>query len=134
MGLVKALHPIDFLKLLREYELGLSSFSMNTIAAILPWLEMFCGFCLVAGVAARGSALLVFLMLLGFTGAVLHRGLSISRAEALALCAVRFDCGCGGGTQNVCRKLLENTGLILLSLGVLKCCPKSFAPPADRKS
>jgi uncharacterized membrane protein YphA (DoxX/SURF4 family) len=120
MGITKALHPIDFLKLLREYQFGLGQLPLNAVAAFLPWLEVFCGFCLLAGVAVRGSSLLVFVMLVTFTAAVLHRALSISRADALALCAIRFDCGCGGGPQNACRKLLENVGLCLFSLAVLR--------------
>src|SRR4051812_17969625 len=51
MGLSKALHPVDFLKLLRQFELPGSPIWLNLIAAILPWFEIACGLLLVAGVA-----------------------------------------------------------------------------------
>ena len=50
MGLNKALHPVDFLKLVRQYELVAHPYLLNSIAAALPWFEVFCGLLLVAGV------------------------------------------------------------------------------------
>jgi len=41
MGLSKALDPVDFLKLLRQYDLTQSSLLLNSIAAALPWFEVF---------------------------------------------------------------------------------------------
>jgi hypothetical protein len=46
---------------------------------------------------------------------VLHRALAIADAQHLAFCLVKFDCGCGSGEVFICRKLTENTLLILLS-------------------
>ena len=118
MGWTKAIHPEAFLKLLRQYELTSNSFLLNSIAAGLPWFEVFCGLLLLAGVAVRGTALWLLLMLIPFTGVVLHRALAIADLQHIAFCAVRFDCGCGTGEVLICRKLVENTLLILLS-GVL---------------
>src|SRR5215469_3810584 len=115
MGLTKALHPEMFLKLLRQYELTNSSFLLNSIAAGLPWFEVFCGLLLVAGVAVRGSALMLLLMLIPFTFVVFRRALAISDLQHIAFCAVRFDCGCGGGPVLICRKLVENSLMILMS-------------------
>ena len=119
MGWTKAVHPEAFLKLLRQYELTSNSFLLNSIAAGLPWFEFFCGLLLLAGVAVRGTALLLLLMLFPFTAVVLHRALAIADLQHLAFCAVRFDCGCGQGEVLICRKLVENTILILLSGGLL---------------
>jgi len=115
MGLSKALHPEEFLKLVRQYNLTESALLLNSVAAALPWFESFCGLLLLAGIAVRGSALVAIGMLVPFTAIVLHRALELHSALAIPFCAVKFDCGCGGGEVFICRKLLENTLLILLS-------------------
>ncbi|HVV73716.1 MAG TPA: MauE/DoxX family redox-associated membrane protein, partial [Verrucomicrobiae bacterium] len=67
LGLVKALHPELFLKAVDQYQLVSAPFLLNAIAATLPWFEVFCGLLLLAGVAVRGSALILVLMLVPFT-------------------------------------------------------------------
>jgi uncharacterized membrane protein YphA (DoxX/SURF4 family) len=115
LGLNKALHPVEFLKLVRQYEWVQDPLWLNSIAAALPWFEVFCGILLLAGVAVRGSALMLLLMLLPFTLLVLQRALAMRTALAIPFCAVKFDCGCGTGEVFICRKLVENGGLVLLS-------------------
>ena len=115
MGLSKALHPVDFLKLVREYDLVQDPLLLNSIAAALPWFEVFCGVLLLVGVAVRGSALMLLLMLLPFTLVVLQRALALQAGLGIPFCAVKFDCGCGTGEVLICRKLVENGVLILLS-------------------
>ena len=115
MGWTKALHPEVFLKLLRQYDLTHASVILNSLAAALPWFEVFCGLLLLAGIAVRGTALTLLVMLVPFTGAVLHRALLLQAALNIPFCAVKFDCGCGTGEEFICRKLLENFLLILLS-------------------
>jgi uncharacterized membrane protein YphA (DoxX/SURF4 family) len=115
MGLNKALHPVEFLKLVRQYELVQNPLLLNSIAAALPWFEVFCGVLLVVGVAVRGSALMLLLMLVPFTLVVLQRALAMQAVLAISFCAVKFDCGCGTGEIIICRKLIENGVLILLS-------------------
>jgi uncharacterized membrane protein YphA (DoxX/SURF4 family) len=117
MGLTKAVvhDPFDFLKLVRQYQMVTNPYLLNCIAAALPWFEVFCGLLLLAGVAVRGSALLLVAMLLPFTLLILKRGLAIAGAQHLAFCAVKFDCGCGNGEVFVCHKLTENCLLILLA-------------------
>ncbi len=115
MGLNKALHPVEFLKLVRQYELVQNPLLLNSIAAALPWFEVFCGVLLVAGVAVRGSALMLLLMLVPFTVVVLQRALAVQTVLAIPFCAVKFDCGCGTGEIIICRKLIENAMLIFLS-------------------
>jgi len=115
MGLNKALHPVEFLKLVRQYELVQDPLLLNSIAAALPWFEVFCGLLLVAGLGVRGSALMLVLMLVPFTLVVLRRALAMQAALAIPFCAVKFDCGCGTGEVFICRKLVENGVLVLIS-------------------
>ncbi len=115
LGLNKALDPVEFLKLLRQYDLTHSSLLLNSIAAALPWFEVFCGLLLLAGVAVRGTALTLLCLLVPFTWVVLRRALMLQAALNLPFCAVKFDCGCGAGEEFICRKLLENFLLLLLS-------------------
>ena len=127
MGLVKALDPVTFLKLVREYELVGNSMLLNMIASVLPWFEIFCGLMLLAGVAVRGSALVLLGMLIPFTFVVLKRALAIASAEGILFCAVKFNCGCGGGDVYICQKIIENTGLMLLALLPLAGLGKRWA-------
>lgn len=115
MGLNKALQPVDFLKLMRQYEVLPSPLLLNSVAAALPWFEVFCGLLLVVGVAVRGAALMLLLMLLPFTVVVLQRALALQAALDIPFCAVKFDCGCGSGEVLICRKLIENAVLIFMS-------------------
>jgi uncharacterized membrane protein YphA (DoxX/SURF4 family) len=127
MGLVKALDPVTFLKLVREYEMVGNSTLLNLIASVLPWFEVFCGVMLLTGVAVRGSALVLLGMLIPFTLIVLKRALAIASAEGILFCAVKFNCGCGGGDVFICQKLIENTGLMLLAMLPLAGLGKKWA-------
>lgn len=115
VGLNKALHPVDFLKLLRQYDLTQTPLLLNSIAAGLPWFEVFCGLLLLLGVAVRGTALTLLLLLAPFTALVLHRALALHSALGIPFCAVKFDCGCGEGEVVICRKIAENVLLMLLA-------------------
>lgn len=119
MGLNKAFDPVDFLKLLRQYELVQTPLLLNLIAAALPWFEVFCGVLLLTGVAVRGSALMLLMMLVPFTLVVLKRALTIQAATSIPFCAVKFDCGCGTGEVFICHKLVENGLMIFLSAWLL---------------
>lgn len=119
LGLNKALHPVEFLKLTRQYDLTQNALLLNFIAAALPWFEVCCGLLLLAGIAVRGAALTLALMLAPFTWLVLHRALLLEAARHVPFCAVSFDCGCGSGEEFICRKLAENLGLFALSLWLL---------------
>ena len=115
MGLKKAVHPAEFLKLVRQYDMVSSPFLLNSIAAALPWFEAFCGLLLLAGVAVRGTAVVLVAMLVPFTLLILKRALAVASAQGLALCMVKFDCGCGSGEVLICHKLLENCLLTFLA-------------------
>jgi uncharacterized membrane protein YphA (DoxX/SURF4 family) len=117
LGFSKALHPVEFLKLIRQYDAVHTPWLLNSIAAALPWFEVVCGALLLAGIAVRGSALLVTGFLVLFTWMVVHRALALQLG--IPFCAIKFDCGCGAGEVFICRKLLENAGLTLLSTWLL---------------
>ncbi len=119
MGLSKALHPEAFLNLVHQYDIVRQPLLLNSIAAALPWFEVFCGLLLFSGIAVRGAALMLAGMLVPFTVLVLKRALAIASAKQLAFCAVKFDCGCGMGEVFICHKLVENSLLFLLSLWLL---------------
>jgi uncharacterized membrane protein YphA (DoxX/SURF4 family) len=119
VGLNKALYPAEFLKLVRQYDLVQNSPLLNSIAATVPWVEIFCGLLLLAGIAVRGTALMLILMLVPFTVVVFRRALAIQAAQHIAFCAVKFDCGCGTGEVFICRKLPENILLILFAVWLL---------------
>jgi len=121
MGMNKALEPIDFLKAIREYRMipEQPPLLINLIAALLPWIEVTCGVLLVLGIAVRGNALLLLVMLVAFTIIVTLRALHIYHTENIPFCAIKFDCGCGTGEEWICHKIPQNLGLSALSLVVL---------------
>jgi uncharacterized membrane protein YphA (DoxX/SURF4 family) len=127
MGLNKALDPEHFLKLVRQYDLVRTPILLNSIAAALPWFEIFCGILLLTGIAVRGAALMVMVMLGAFTPVVLMHALAISSAKNLAFCAVKFDCGCGAGEVFICHKLIENSLLFLASAWLLAGRGRQFS-------
>jgi uncharacterized membrane protein YphA (DoxX/SURF4 family) len=133
MGMSKALHPVDFLKLLHQYDLTKNYWLLNAIAGALPWFEVFCGLLLLAGVAVRGSALVLILMLVPFTWIVFQRALVLQAGLHIPFSAVKFDCGCGTGEVFIWRKLLENFALLALSVWLLlRRGDKDVAQVADQ--
>ena len=114
MGFSKALHPDEFLKLVREYHV-IGYPWLNYLAAGLPWFEVFCGLLLLAGVAVRGSALVSVAMLVPFTLLVMRRAWVLAATNHEAFCAIKFDCGCGNGEVLACNKLVENACLVLVA-------------------
>lgn len=126
MGMNKALQPVEFLKLVHEYDLVKNYWMLNVIAAALPWFEVFCGLLLLTSIAVRGSALVLISMLVPFTWIVFQRALSMQAALHIPFCAVKFDCGCGNGEVFICRKLLENFTLLALSVWLLFGCRRQI--------
>jgi uncharacterized membrane protein YphA (DoxX/SURF4 family) len=119
MGLNKALHSVEFLKLVRQYDVLHHPLGLNLVASALPWFEVFCGLLLVLGVAVRGTAMMLVAMLVPFTVLVLLRALDIYKTGGQAFCAIKFDCGCGAGEVFICRKLAENLLLAGFSVGLI---------------
>ena len=127
MGFKKALEPVAFLKLVRQYDMFTSPLLLNSIAAALPWFETFCGLLLLLGVAVRGAALMLASMLLPFTIIVLRRALEISATQGIPFHMVKFDCGCGGGEVIIWHKLIENTIFFLVACWLLTGRGRRFA-------
>jgi len=107
-GILKITQMEGFAISIVNYKL-LSGSAVALLAMILPWLEVLCGASILLGLYYRGSTLLVFLMMILFTGAVLSavlRGLDIS-------------CGCFTQDPAVGKvgwmKIMENLGLIIAS-------------------
>jgi uncharacterized membrane protein YphA (DoxX/SURF4 family) len=119
LGLSKALHPVEFLKLVRQYNLFHDPLLLNFVASTLPWFEIFCGLLLLVGVAVRGAAVMLVAMLIPFTIVVFLRALEIHETSRLAFCAIKFDCGCGAGEVLICRKLAENALLTVASVALI---------------
>ena len=113
MGLNKALHPADFLKLVHQYDLVDTPWLLNSIAATLPWFEVFCGFLLVTGIAVRGTALVMILLLVPFTVMVFMRARELGGIQGVSPWLVKFDCGCGNGEVVVWHKMIEQFHLCL---------------------
>ena len=116
MGLTKALHPVDFLKLVRQYDFLSQPLALNLVASALPWFEVFCGLLLLLGIAVRGTSVMLVVMLIPFTVLIFLRAKAMQHTGGLPFCAIKFDCGCGAGEVLICRKLAENFGLIALSI------------------
>jgi uncharacterized membrane protein YphA (DoxX/SURF4 family) len=128
LGVVKFADPVAFMKGVREYDIfPPGSTALNWVAATLPVLEVVLGACLVLGIALRGAGITVAAMLLAFTVAVALRAIAIHDAQGGSFCAIAFDCGCGTGVEQVCRKLPENVVMIVLALLVVASKAARFA-------
>lgn len=112
MGLQKALHSVEFLKQVRAYHIIDSAWMLNTVAVTLPWLEAFCGLCLLVGIAIRGASLLMACLLAPFTLAVVWRAWGIYGTGGVPFCSIKFDCGCGAGEVYICEKVVENLAML----------------------
>jgi uncharacterized membrane protein YphA (DoxX/SURF4 family) len=117
MGYKKIGDPVGFLKQVRMYEMipeG-TPFPLNSVAIILPWMEVATGVALLLGLALRGAALIQLVMLVMFTGAIFLRTMHIMKAESTPFLQIAFECGCGSGVVVIWKKLLSNLGLCLLT-------------------
>jgi uncharacterized membrane protein YphA (DoxX/SURF4 family) len=116
LGFNKFQDPLLFLKILREYNILPEEpcYYLNTVAIVLPCLEMVCGLALLFGVSIRGAACTIAGMLVFFCPALISQALKIQEAKGgIPFCDVSFDCGCGTGVVFICSKLVENTLLMI---------------------
>ena len=111
-SLDKIADPAAFATSILNYKIVGPTLAM-VIATILPSLELLCGLSLILGLYPRTSAILITLMLAGFTLLIISallRGLDIS-------------CGCFTQDPNVSKigyiKILENVGMIMLGVLLL---------------
>lgn len=152
--------PVAFLKVVKLYELLPVHWNvlLNSIAVIVPWVELLGGIILILGlklyvsasvlrlsehtravtpgIGLRGTALVILLLLVGFTAAIGLRTWRMVQTEGKRFMEVEFECGCGTGVDIIWIKLLENGGLILLSLLIVLSRSYSsgrlFPPPASQ--
>lgn len=104
-SLSKLQQPYDFLSAVYNYELVGPQLGL-CVAAVVPWLELATGICLVLGIWDRGAWILAILLLSVFTAAlysVANRGLLI-------------PCGCSRTPiEIVSYRSVLNTRLLLLA-------------------
>jgi putative oxidoreductase len=119
----KATQPDTFAIAISNYKL-LPLSSINFLAIILPWIELCTGILLVFGISVKENAAILSVLLLIFIIAIaisLGRGLNI-------------DCGCFGtvgGTKVGIQKILENFGLLILGLILVKFDTTTFSLPKE---
>jgi len=114
----KASDPEGFARAIANYKL-LPIFLINILAIILPWIELCAGVLLVFGVLAKENSMILGGLLVVFVIAIL-----ISLARGL-----NIDCGCFGtvgGTKVGIQKILENIGLLLSAIILIKFESSSF--------
>jgi uncharacterized membrane protein YphA (DoxX/SURF4 family) len=118
MGGHKLGDPVDFLKLIRQYQMlpETPPIFLNSSAIVLPWLEIVCGVALLVGLRFRGAAACIAIMLCVFTPAILLRALRMLSDNGGSFFDIKFDCGCGAGEQIIWQKLLSNMGLLALAI------------------
>jgi putative oxidoreductase len=83
-GLQKLLNPYEFAEAVLAYQL-LPESLVGVAVAVLPWLEIAAGLCLVTGFKRRSGLLLLAGLVAGFLVVIL-----ITMARGLTI-----DCGCG---------------------------------------
>jgi len=106
--------PAHFAKIIYGYGL-LPGASINLIAIVLPFLELFAGLALVLGVYPRSAAAIITGMLLAFMV-----GITINLIRGH-----EFDCGCfafgkQGFASSAAQLLGRDVILVLLALNVLR--------------
>lgn len=79
----KLLNQEDFAKAIYNYKIDLIAPFINIMAIVLPYIELFTGLFLIAGIYKRGSSMLIIIMLVVFIIALTQayiRGLDINCA------------------------------------------------------
>ncbi len=96
----KILEPARFARIIYGYDL-FPAFSINLIAIVLPFIELFTGMALILGIYTRSAALIISGMLLAFIVAL---SINLVRGH-------EFDCGCiGFGAE----EYVSSTGQLLV--------------------
>ncbi len=97
-GAIKVLVPCEMAMDIYQYQLAPHAL-INIAAIILPSVEIILGVCLIVGIAPRGAALGLSLLLVFF---IIALTINIIRG-------VDFDCGCFGPVEyDICHRLMEN--------------------------
>ena len=117
-SIAKITDPATFAKEINNYGIVPFYFT-NIMSLVLPWVELICGIFLISGVRLKSSSAISVVLYIIFTVAVgiaLIKGLNIT-------------CGCHTKitAENVgVRKIIENTGLLILCLYIFFYPAKKF--------
>ncbi|NWG29424.1 MAG: DoxX family membrane protein [Ignavibacteriaceae bacterium] len=104
--------PLSFSKAIYNYKLMPDVF-INFLALSISWVELVAGVLLLFGVSVKENSVILSGLLLVFIIAI---GISVARG-------LNIDCGCfgtAGGTKVGIQKILENIGLLLVGLLLIK--------------
>ena len=109
----KIVEPAHFAKIIYGYYL-FPEFTINLVAIILPFLELYAGIALILGIYPRSAALIINTMLLAFIIAI---SINLIRGH-------EFDCGClsfgaTGHTFSTVQLLVRDIICFLLGLQIL---------------
>ncbi len=107
----KIIDPVVFARAIGNYHLipfGLE----NSMAIVLPWVELIVGICLILGIFIDGAAFLVIAMMIVFIIAITYAILS----------GYNIECGCGlkPGELVGIRKIIEDLTYLILAWMILK--------------
>jgi len=102
-------YPAEFGENVAAYRM-LPHWAINTVAVLLPWLELICGLFLIIGLTTRAAALVTGVLLLGFT-----IGLSINVVRGSPI-----SCGCfdSVGAHIGWLEVLRDTSFVLMTVQV----------------
>lgn len=117
--------PLEFARLLKAYHI-LPDQVLNLVAVLLPWVEIICGVCFLAGLWLMGAAVLLSGMNIIFAFAIAYRAWLIMSTMGIGFFDLSFDCGCGFGVVYIPTKILEN--LILVGIGFIILSSKWRVP------
>lgn len=118
-AVTKVTNPEGFAQSIYNYKL-MPDILINFLALVFPWIELVAGILLIFGISVKENSailsglLVVFIVVIAIS---LLRGLNI-------------DCGCFGtieGSKVGLKKILENVGLLLLGLILIKHDSKYFS-------
>lgn len=111
-SVTKVTDPEGFSLSIYNYKL-MPDFIINFLAIAIPWIELVAGILLVFGITVKENSAILTGLLVVFIIVV-----AISLARGLDI-----DCGCFGtvdGSKVGIMKILENTGLLILGLILIK--------------
>jgi uncharacterized membrane protein YphA (DoxX/SURF4 family) len=111
-AVAKISDPLSFSKAIYNYKLMPDVF-INFLALSISWIELVAGVLLLFGISVKENSAILSGLLLVFIFAI---GISVARG-------LNIDCGCfgtAGGTKVGILKILENIGLLLVGLVLIK--------------
>jgi uncharacterized membrane protein YphA (DoxX/SURF4 family) len=118
-AVIKIADPAGFSQSIYNYKL-MPDFLINVLAIVFPWIELVAGILLVFGISVKENSAILTGLLVVFIIAIV-----ISLARGLDI-----NCGCFGtveGSKVGLMKILENVGLVLLGLILIKFDSKYFS-------